>query len=128
MQVQLIVSSPLTRCLETAAGVFGVHPPDSNSVTGNGAGTASGGTEPNGATSALSNGVWMNSIEDEDGKCTKHSSIGLPSIPVVAHEACRETLGVRSFSNFTAQGATSCLLLVGPESIFTAICTTGHSL
>ena len=39
----------------------------------------------------------MNGVEEEEGKCTKHRSIGLPSIPVTAHETCRETLGVRSF-------------------------------
>lgn len=97
MQVQLIVSSPLTRCLETAAGVFGVHPAECISETGNGAGTAPGGTKENGAAGGRTSGIWMNGVEEEEGKCTKHSSIGLPSIPVIAHETCRETLGVRSF-------------------------------
>lgn len=87
LQVQLIVSSPLTRCLETAAGVFGVHPAEGGNGASNGA--------TNGAAESSSRGVWMNATEHEEGKCTQHVPIGLPSVPVIAHETCRETLGVR---------------------------------
>jgi hypothetical protein len=88
LQVQLIVASPLTRCLETAAGVFGVHPSDGCAAAAEN-GAAQNGASPN------SRGVFMNAIEDVEGKCTKHSAIGLPSVPVIANEMCRETLGVR---------------------------------
>lgn len=40
-------------------------------------------------------GVFMNGTEAEASKSVKQASILLPDVPVVAHELCRETLGVR---------------------------------
>jgi len=75
VQAQLIVSSPLTRSLETTAGVFGQHDI---------------GAESNGSVHK----VLMSAIPRIDGKCTQHAAVGKPGVPVIAHEMCRETLGV----------------------------------
>lgn len=77
MQVDLIVASPLIRTLETAAGVFGQSPD----------------AQPAGSIS--SPGVWMREIQDEQGKQAAMTQINLPQTPVIAHEDCRETIGVR---------------------------------
>lgn len=77
--IDLIVSSPLTRTLETAAGCFGglYH---SESI----------GSKPSGHASA-----FMESTASLEGKRTTRSSVPMPGVPVVAHELCRETIGVR---------------------------------
>lgn len=75
LQAQLIVSSPLTRTLETTAGAFGNH-----------------GIGPESDHPA--DDILMRTIPHIDGKCTQHAAVGKPDVPVIAHEMCRETLGV----------------------------------
>eukprot|EP00892_Ulva_mutabilis_P003495 jgi/Ulvmu1/1517/UM011_0247.1 len=75
LQAQLIVSSPLTRTLETTAGAFGNHDVSVTSDT-------------------AAKDIVMCTIPDIEGKCTQHVGVGMPSVPVIAHELCRETLGV----------------------------------
>ena len=84
MQVELIVASPLTRTLETAAGCFG---------------GASFGAQLLGSIQATaaadSRGtVLMNQIAESSGRRPAHDSISCPNVPVVAHELCRETMEV----------------------------------
>ena len=69
----MIVASPLIRTLETAAGVFGHRSQ---------------------AADSTSPGVWMREIQDEQGKQAAMTSIHLPQTPIIAHEDCRETIGV----------------------------------
>eukprot|EP01025_Chloroclados_australasicus_P056922 TRINITY_DN70883_c0_g1_i1.p1 TRINITY_DN70883_c0_g1~~TRINITY_DN70883_c0_g1_i1.p1 ORF type:complete len:238 (-),score=16.23 TRINITY_DN70883_c0_g1_i1:27-698(-) len=71
---QLVVTSPLRRTLETAAGCFGVL-----SEEGNGAAPSD---------------VLMNEMKGNGVNVTPHAAIGRPAMPVVALEVCRETLGV----------------------------------
>ena len=75
LQAQVVITSPLTRCLETTAGIFGGlwHQAPTN------------GTTP----------VLMNATSAEEGKSVDQGSILQPAVPVVACELCRETLGVR---------------------------------
>jgi hypothetical protein len=47
-----------------------------------------------GAGIPSSRGLWMNEIQEDPGKVVAHPRIQLPSVPVIAHETCRETLGV----------------------------------
>lgn len=76
LQVDLIVVSPLTRCLETAAGVFGQN------------------VMPEGKRST----PIMVAQDCEEGQKVPHATISQHSAPpVVAVEMCRETLGVRHF-------------------------------
>ena len=74
------MASPLIRTLETAAGVFGHRSQ---------------------AADSTSPGVWMREIQDEQGKQAAMTQINLPKTPVIAHEDCRETIGVGAASSPT---------------------------
>jgi hypothetical protein len=76
--VDLIVSSPMTRTLETAAGCFGgLYQAEAI------------GSRPNGHV------AFMEGTTSLEGKRTTRSSVPMPGVPIVAHELCRETIGVR---------------------------------
>jgi len=74
--VELIVVSPMTRTLETAAGVFGCAPRSAAATTG-------------------SRGTFMRSTQAAENKCMERGEIAAPDDcpPVVACELCREQLG-----------------------------------
>lgn len=74
IRTDVIVCSPLTRTLETAAGCFsGLYRTESSDAG-----------KP-----------FMEATAAEQDKCTSHAAVPLPGVPVVACELCRETLGVR---------------------------------
>lgn len=75
---QLVVSSPLTRCLETTAGCFGglYTKKDEN-----------GDTQP-------ADQILMIATTALEGKCTQQDKVEMPGVPIVACELCRETFGV----------------------------------
>jgi hypothetical protein len=80
VQLELIVASPLTRTLETAAGCLG------GLVFASG--TAAARDQSDGGN------VLMNAIADSQGFSAAHEAVLCPDVPIVAHELCRETLEI----------------------------------
>lgn len=73
-EVQLVVVSPLMRTLETAAGVFGIHPEESSGMD--------------------TDDVLMVEQTEERNVRTNHKEILVrPGLRTLAHELCRERLG-----------------------------------
>ena len=105
-----MVCSPLMRALETAAAVFGTHTEPASQILGalktdesaDGAIAATQSAAPEAATQhgadvqSYSQTCLMVASQRKPRRRKRHPRIGSGSVPIVAHDLCRESFGVRT--------------------------------